>query len=135
LTFSRDTSIINEETIKGGSIMSVIKAKNNYTGNGCKRMNCAQSVISAFQEKYNIEDNLVEAFQKYGGGNAPNGLCGAYYAVKYILSTYDEEKVAELERFFLESAGALECSNIRGMKKLSCVGCVEKSSEFLEKLG
>jgi hypothetical protein len=46
----------------------------------------------------------------------------------------DKEKIAELEEYFLEHAGALECSNIRGLKKLSCVGCVEKSSEFLEKL-
>lgn len=115
--------------------MSVIKAKNNYIGNGCKRMNCAQSVISAFQEKYKIEEDLVEAFQKFGGGNAPEGLCGAYYAVKYILSTFDKDKVADLEKYFLESAGALECRNIREKRKLSCVGCVEKSSEFLEKLG
>ncbi|HEX2924928.1 MAG TPA: C-GCAxxG-C-C family (seleno)protein [Ruminiclostridium sp.] len=115
--------------------MSAIKAKNNYIGVNGSRMNCAQAVLSAFQEKYNIEDNLVEAFQKYGGGKAPEGLCGAYYAVKYILSNYDKEKVADLEQYFLENAGALECSNIKGLKKLSCVGCVEKSSEFLEKLG
>jgi len=71
----------------------------------------------------------------YGGGRSPDGLCGALYAVKYILNNQqDKEKLAELKEYFLENAGALECSNIRGMKKLSCVGCVEKSSEFLEKL-
>jgi Putative redox-active protein (C_GCAxxG_C_C). len=115
--------------------MSAIEAKNNYIGVNGKRMNCAQAVLSAFQKKYNIEENLVEAFQNYGGGRAPEGLCGAYYAVKYILSTYDKDKVSDLEKYFVENAGALECSNIKGLKKLSCVGCVEKSSEFLEKLG
>jgi len=116
--------------------MSAIKAKNNYTGQGgCQRMNCAQSVISAFKDDFNIGDDLVEAFQNYGGGRAPNGLCGALYAVKYIMNKQeDKENIAELEEYFLEHAGALECSNIRGLKKLSCVGCVEKSSEFLEKL-
>lgn len=116
--------------------MSAIKAKNNYTGqDGCQRMNCAQSVLSAFKEDFNIEEDIVEAFKNYGGGRAPNGLCGALYAVKYIMNKQqDKEKVAELEEYFLEHAGALECSNIRGMRKLSCVGCVEKSSEFLEKL-
>jgi len=115
--------------------MSAINAKNNYTGQGgCQRMNCAQSVISAFKENFNIEDDVVETFNNYGGGRAPDGLCGALFAVKYIINKHqDKEKVAELEEYFLEHAGALECKNIRGLKKLSCVGCVEKSSEFLEK--
>ena len=118
--------------------MSTIQAKNNYTGqDGCKRMNCAQSVLSAFKEDFNIEEDMLEAFKSYGGGKAPNGLCGALYAVKCIVNKQqgqDEEKEAELEEYFLKHAGALECSNIRGLKKLSCVGCVEKSSEFLEGL-
>lgn len=97
-------------------------------------MNCAQSVVSAFKEKFNLDDNMVEAFQAYGGGRAPAGLCGAYYAVKAIVEKYDREKAAELEEYFLGHAGALECSNIKSMRKLSCVGCVEKSSEFLEKI-
>lgn len=115
--------------------MSAITAKNNYIGQGgCQKMNCAQSVISAFKENFDIEEDMVDAFKNYGGGRAPNGICGALYAVKYIIKKQkDEEKVAELEEYFLEQAGALECSNIRGLRKLSCVGCVEKSSEFLEK--
>lgn len=116
--------------------MSVIKAKNNYTGQGgCQRMNCAQAVISAFKEDFDIDEALVDVFKNYGGGRAPEGLCGAYYAVKYILSKKEPARLEELEKHFLEYAGALECSNIKGLKKLSCVGCVEKSSEFLEKLG
>ncbi len=116
--------------------MSVTQARNNYTGQGgTQRMNCAQAVLSAFKEDFNIGEELVEAFKSYGGGRAPNGLCGAYYAVKYILDRQDPAKIEELEKHFLEHAGALECSNIKGLKKLSCVGCVEKSSEFLEKLG
>ena len=116
--------------------MSAIKAKNNYTGQGgCQRMNCAQAVISAFKEDFNIGEDMVDTFGSYGGGRAPEGLCGAYYAVKSILSKQDPSKLEELEKHFLEHAGALECSNIKGLKKLSCVGCVEKSSEFLEKLG
>lgn len=116
--------------------MSTIKAKNYYTGQGgCQRMNCAQAVISAFKEEFSINEEIVESFKNYGGGRAPEGLCGAYYAVKYILSKQDPDKLEDLKKHFLEHAGALECSNIKGLKKLSCVGCVEKSSEFLEKLG
>jgi hypothetical protein len=115
--------------------MSAIKAKNYYTGQGgCQRMNCAQSVLSAFKDNFSINDEIFEKFNNFGGGRAPDGLCGALYAVKYIISKQqeDKEKIAELEEYFIEHAGALECSNIKGMKKLSCVGCVEKSSEFLE---
>ena len=116
--------------------MSVIQAKNNYTGlGGCQRMNCAQSVMSAFKKEFDIGDDLIAGFGNYGGGRAPGGLCGAYYAVRFILSRKDPEKLEELEKHFLQYAGALECSSIKGLKKLSCVGCVEKSSEFLEKLG
>jgi len=116
--------------------MSAIKAKNNYIGlDGCKKLNCAQSVLSAFKDDFNIEEDMLETFKNYGGGRAPNGVCGALYAVKYIMNQQqDEAKVEELEEYFLEHAGALECSNIRGLRKLSCVGCVEKSSEFLENL-
>ncbi len=115
--------------------MSAIQAKNNYIGRDCQRMNCAQSVISAFKEDFDIEEDLVEAFGSYGGGRAPGGMCGAYFAAKYILGRKYPEKQEELEEYFLKQAGALDCGNIKELKKLSCVGCVEKGSEFLEKLG
>ncbi len=117
--------------------MSANKAKENYLGlNGCQRMNCAQSVLCAFKDEFKIDDDIIEKFRNYGGGRAPDGLCGALYAVKYIVNEkqLDKEKEAEIMDYFIKNAGALECSNIRNMRKLSCVGCVEKSSEFLEKL-
>ena len=97
-------------------------------------MNCGQSVVSAFKEKFGLDDDLIDLFKGYGGGNAPAGLCGAYYAVKCIVDKQKKEMTRELEQYFLEYAGALECRNIKSLKKLSCVGCVEKSSEFLEKI-
>lgn len=115
--------------------MSVAKAKNYYIGlDGCKRMNCAQSVASAFKEKFHLEDNMVDSLKTCGSGNAPAGMCGAYYAAKCAVGKYDKEKADRLERYFKENAGALECCNIRKLKRLSCVGCIEKVSEFLEKL-
>ena len=115
--------------------MPVNTAKNHYLGKeGCKRMNCAQSVISAFKEKFDLSEETIELFRPYGTGRAPDGLCGAFYAAKYILEKNDAEvKASELENYFLEQAGAVKCHEIRVGKKLSCIGCVEKSSEFLEK--
>ncbi|MBC8059523.1 MAG: C-GCAxxG-C-C family protein [Clostridiaceae bacterium] len=115
--------------------MSTLQAKNNYTGQGgCIRMNCSQAVVSAFKDKFNLEDEIVESFKAYGGGRAPEGVCGAYYAVKFIAEKCDIDNSAELKEYFLEHAGALECSHIRSLRKLSCIGCVEKSSEFLDKI-
>lgn len=114
--------------------MLVAKARNNYTGQNGTRMNCAQSVVSAFKDIFGLEDDMIETFRAYGGGRAPGGLCGAYYAAKCIIEKVDKEKAAELDKYFISHAGALNCSNVRSLKRLSCVGCVEKGSEFLESI-
>ena len=46
--------------------------------------NCAQRVLLAFAEKYNIEETLVSEFKKYGHGRAPNNECGALFSAKYL---------------------------------------------------
>ncbi|MCX7749607.1 MAG: C-GCAxxG-C-C family protein [Clostridia bacterium] len=116
--------------------MQAKKAKKHYLGqDGCKRMNCAQSIICAFKENFNFSEDIVESFKSFGGGNAPDGLCGAFYAVKYIMEQKRSEQLNLFENYFLEHAGALSCRDIKGLRKLSCIGCVEKSAEFLESLG
>ncbi len=114
--------------------MPVNAAKNYYLGKeGYRRMNCAQSVISAFKERFGLSMKTVEAFRAYGAGRAPEGLCGAFYAARYILEkNTTEEKSAELEKFFLDQAGAIKCHEIRECRKLTCIGCVEKCAEFLD---
>ena len=113
--------------------MSINSAKCNYLGqNGSERMNCAESVIKAFKERFLLEDRVIELFKTYGRGCAPDGMCGAFYAAKYIIENCEKEKAEDLERYIIQQAGALDCRSIRGMKKLSCVGCVEKSAEYLE---
>ena len=108
--------------------MPVNTAKSHYLGkDGFARMNCAQAV--------GLSQEVIELFRAYGGGRAPDGLCGALYAAMYILKNKNAgEKSAELEKFFLEQAGALKCHEVRTCRKLSCLGCVEKSSEFIDKL-
>lgn len=62
--------------------MPINKAKNHYLGKGTPRLNCAQSVIKAFQEHFGYDDKTVAEFLACGGGNAPSGVCGAYYAAR-----------------------------------------------------
>lgn len=113
--------------------MPVNKAKNYFLGkDGIKRLNCAQSVICAFKEEYGIDEDMIEKFKEFGGGRAPEGVCGAYYAAKFVLEKSKSEKIVELSKNLTDLAGSLKCTEIRANKKLSCLGCVEKASEFLD---
>ncbi|QNU67076.1 histidine phosphatase family protein [Ruminiclostridium herbifermentans] len=112
---------------------AVNSAKNYYLGKeGCQKMNCAQAVLCAFKNQFEIKENTIDVFRSFGGGNAPEGMCGAYYAARYILQNCSaENQLSELENYFLKHAGDLKCKEIRQGRRLSCVGCVEKNSEFL----
>jgi len=107
------------------------KAKEYYIGKHGQRFNCAEALIKAFEDKYPADHRL---FSSCGSGNAPGGVCGAYYAAKHLLEKHHPEKVAEFEQFFLEQAGSLDCKVIRSSRKLSCLGCIEKSADFVAKL-
>jgi sulfur dioxygenase len=113
--------------------MSKEKAIAYYTDkNKGKKLNCAQSVIAAFRNKFLLDENIVELFASLGSGKAPEGECGAYYAVKYILGAHRKESIEKCRGIFLSKAGSIKCREIRQGKKLSCIGCVETASEFLE---
>ena len=112
--------------------MTSQKAKDHYLGrNGLKRLNCAQSVLAAFKDHYGITEDEIEAAISHSGGNAPGGVCGAYCAAKHILGKHHPEKLEEFDKHFRELAGSLGCKEIRKLKKLSCLGCVEKSAEYI----
>ena len=111
--------------------MPINKAKNYYLGKGSTRLNCAQSVIKAFQEHFGYDDKLVAEFLACGGGRAPGGVCGAYFAAKHLLQKKDPAKLTEFDNWFLEKAGSLQCREIREKRQLSCLGCVEKAAEFI----
>jgi len=113
--------------------MSVLKAKANYTGQGvARRLNCAESVVDAFQEKFPLQAEDSSIFSACGGGRAPDGLCGSLYAAKVLLGKHRPQKVDECGRVLESRAGSTRCREIRALKKLSCVGCVEKIAEFMD---
>lgn len=112
--------------------MPINTAKNCFLGKeGLRKLNCAQSVIIAFKEKYLIDENTVESFKQYGGGKAPEGMCGAYYAAKVALEKRKPEKIKDFENYFTNLAGSTKCHQIREGKKFSCLDCVVASSEYL----
>lgn len=108
------------------------KARNHFLGkNGHRRLNCAQAVLAAFD----VEPELIDENRRAGGGNAPEGWCGAAYGAALLLK--DESKV---EEFFTEHAGSVKCREIRKEGKLSCPECVNQAAQLvvdisLEKTG
>ncbi len=115
--------------------MPIQRAKDFYTGKGKKeRFNCGQAILKAFQKRFKVEEDLIKEFKAYGKGEAPENLCGAYYAARKILEKHHPDKLRDFECFFIEKAGALNCLAIRNLKKLSCLGCIEKSAEYLAKI-
>ena len=113
--------------------MSKEKAKAHFLGQqGHARLNCGQTIIKAFQEKFSLSDEMIARFAGYGGGRAPEGHCGAFYAAKAILEPCHPEKLKDCEQALMTTAGSTKCKEIRSSRKLTCIGCVEKVAEKLE---
>lgn len=113
--------------------MSEARARNHYLGKeGYQKLNCCQAVLSAFADKTNIlQEEILEA-QGFGGGRAPQGRCGALQAVHMLLKD-SPRRIQEHEAVFQAKAGSLRCQEIRALRKLSCVGCVETAARCIEK--
>ena len=114
--------------------MLIEKARNNFLGKSGARYNCAQSVIKACSDLFEVSPDALDAHASFGGGNAPDGYCGALYAALYILNIKKNDKSEECKKYFLRYSGALTCREIKSGKKVSCVVCVEKAAEFLNKV-
>ncbi len=113
--------------------MRKTRAKNHFLGkNGHTKLNCAQSVIEAYRDLFNVSAEAVNVFAGWGGGKAPEGKCGAYYAACQLALKNNPLKLNQLEQDFIKAAGSLKCKEIRNQRKLSCLGCVEKAAELLE---
>lgn len=107
-----------------------IKASDYF--HGPHGYNCAQAVLKTFQEKYNIPDETIAEYAKFGGGRALDGLCGALYALHHILET--EEHITSANEHFKEKAGSTKCRDIKKLNKLTCKECVDLSARILKHL-
>lgn len=113
--------------------MFVKEAREYFIGkNGKDRLNCAQSVIMAFKNEFNIDDQTILNMKSYGAGNAPYGVCGAFYSTRMILENKNSVEINNFEKYFMDKVGALKCNEIKSKKKISCVGCVERCAEFIQ---
>ncbi|HNX68875.1 MAG TPA: C-GCAxxG-C-C family protein [Candidatus Omnitrophota bacterium] len=113
--------------------MSVQKARQNYLERpGPWKMNCCESVAYAFRQKVPLSVEELQSYAGFGGGRAPEGYCGAIYAAKRLLEALGSSKVAELYGIFQDFAGSVKCREIKALKKISCLECVEKAAGIVE---
>ncbi len=104
-----------------------MKASEFY--HGSEKYNCAQAILKTYQDKYNIPQEMIESYSKFGGGRVDGGICGALYAVRTILK--DKDMIANADTLFSEKAGSIQCRNIRKLKKISCSDCVDLAANIL----
>ncbi len=98
---------------------------------GKEGFNCCQAVLKAYANHSNMTDEFIETnFRKFGGGRAPEGLCGAVYAAEVILGD-NPESMQELLNEFKQQASSSDCRSIRKANKLSCRDCVELVGQLL----
>jgi len=98
---------------------------------GNPRLNCGQAVAQAFKEKFGLSNDFITALDSTGYGKAPEGVCGALYAAQIILCQIGNAKTKEIFKTFSDHAGSVYCSDIRKLRKVSCVGCVKKAASIL----
>lgn len=109
--------------------MHVELAIRHYQGkDGARKLNCAQSVVAAFQESRDIPEEQLQALAGFGVGRAPGGVCGAYHSA-VLLSGGETEQLKEA---FIQEAGSLQCREIRALRKLPCAGCVAHGARLVQ---
>ncbi|MDN3512614.1 MAG: C-GCAxxG-C-C family protein [Candidatus Jettenia sp.] len=97
---------------------------------GKENFNCAQAILKAYQEDFNITDQQIIEYKKFGGGKAEGGVCGALFAAKKLI--HNEDISNQVEQHFSKAAGAITCREILSLKQLSCHKCVENIAESLD---
>jgi hypothetical protein len=96
-----------------------------------ENFNCAQAVLKGFQNELNISQEKIDSFRAFGGGRAPEGLCGALFAAETLLAESGKPSVREE---FAAEAGDITCRGIKTGTKTSCLQCAQIADKLLEKI-
>ncbi|WP_421919643.1 C-GCAxxG-C-C family (seleno)protein [Marinifilum sp.] len=95
--------------------------------------NCAQAIYKTFQEEYQITNEEIVDFAKYGNGKAQDGFCGAYFAALDLLK--DKPQLAEdFKSRFREKTDYLSCFDIRFNDTMSCKNLVKLAAHLLDEI-
>jgi hypothetical protein len=93
-----------------------------------EHLNCAQSVLSAWQAVSGDKTLSLAGLKTCGGGHAPDGICGALHAACRIAP----DQAEALKTAFIARLGSAYCQELRAAKVHSCETCVATAAELLE---
>ncbi|MGD1001834.1 MAG: C-GCAxxG-C-C family (seleno)protein [Candidatus Brocadiia bacterium] len=93
-------------------------------------LNCAQSVLRAFQQERDIPEETVQAARRFGGGRALEGRCGALHAACELAG--DDATRDRLRNEFAARASSERCREIRKANAFSCEQCIELAAGLLD---
>lgn len=93
-----------------------------------ERLNCAQSVLHAWREVSGDKSIALADLKSFGGGRAPDGLCGALHTACMIAP----ERADALKQNFAARLGSLYCKELRAAKVHPCETCVSQATELME---
>jgi hypothetical protein len=93
-----------------------------------ERLNCAQAVLHAWHEVSGDTTIALAELRPFGGGRAPNGLCGALHAACVVAP----DQAEALKQNFASRLGSLYCKELRAAKVHSCETCIGQAAELLE---
>jgi hypothetical protein len=92
-----------------------------------ERLNCAQAVLYAWREVSGDTTIALADLKPFGGGRAPDGLCGALHAACMV----EPDRAEALKQHFAARLGSLYCQELRAAKVHPCETCVTEAAELL----
>lgn len=91
-------------------------------------LNCAQSVLDAYQAVTGKHVAAIADFKPFGGGRAPDNECGALYAACQAAP----ESAAGIRAAFAKTAGATSCRVLKRELRFPCKECVSLAAGLLQ---
>ena len=93
-----------------------------------ERLNCAQSVLYGWREVSGDTSIPLDEVKLFGGGRAPDGLCGALHTACLVAP----DRAEALKQNFAARLGSLYCKELRAANVHPCETCVTQATELLE---
>lgn len=94
------------------------------------RLNCAQAVAHAWASDDAAASAAVAAHAKHGGGNTPDGECGALFAARQIATRRGGDPET-LRRRFAAVHGHTTCRELRA-RRVACAECVRTAADLVK---
>jgi hypothetical protein len=92
-----------------------------------ERLNCAQAVLHAWHEISSDTSISIASLKPFGGGHAPDGLCGALHAA--CLAAPERSEI--LKASFSDRLGSIYCKELHAGDH-RCIACVVEAAELLD---